>query len=154
LPLEIERKFLVIPGWRPSTPGTPFRQGYIASSPGRTVRVRIEGTEGRLTLKGPATGFSRAEFEYPIPLADAQELLDTLCTSPLVEKTRHLVPFEGHTWEVDVFGGLNAGLIVAELELATEDEAFARPPWLGPEVTSDPRYANSRLAVEPYTTWT
>lgn len=151
---EIERKFLVNQAlWSPQTPGTRFRQGYIAASVGRTVRVRVEGDQGRLTLKGPPQGVSRAEFEYPIPIADAEELLTTLCDGPLVEKTRYLVEHRGHTWEVDVFAGENEGLVVAELELESEDEAFERPAWLGAEVSHDPRYANSRLAQVPWKTW-
>jgi adenylate cyclase len=150
---EIERKFLVDGRWSPPGPGTPFCQGYIASAPGRTVRVRIEGTEGRLTIKGPASGLTRSEFEYPIPLDDARELLESLCDRPFVEKVRYRVPHGNHVWEVDVFGGENAGLVVAEVELGAEDEDFSRPEWLGPEVSHDPRYANSRLAQVPYRTW-
>ena len=151
---EIERKFLVnLALWSPPGSGTPFSQGYIPTAEGRTVRVRIEGTEGRLTIKGPAQGLTRAEFEYPIPVEDARQLLDTLCSQPLVEKVRFRVPVGRHTWEVDVFGGLNQGLVVAEIELVDEEEAFECPPWLGDEVSHDPRYANSQLSKVPYTAW-
>jgi len=152
--LEIERKFLVDSSvWHPTGAGTAYEQAYIATrEPGVTVRVRIQGSEARLTLKGPSHGAVRSEFEYPIPVADARELLDTLCEEP-VRKTRYLVEHDGNTWEVDVFTGANEGLIVAELELESEDQAFTRPPWLGTEVTGDPRYANSQLAQHPYSRW-
>jgi CYTH domain-containing protein len=151
---EIERKFLVnLNLWKTTQPGTPFSQGYIPTGPGRTVRVRIEGKEGRLTIKGPPQGLTRAEFEYPIPAEDARQMLDTLCEHPLVEKVRHRVRVGRHIWEVDVFDGLNQGLVLAEIELDREEEAFERPEWLGAEVSHDPRYANSQLAKVPYTTW-
>jgi len=154
LPHEIERKFLVRRElWSPTGPGTPFRQAYIGTNPGRTVRVRVEGDQGRLTLKGPTQGLTRAEFEYSIPLADAEALLATLCDSPVVEKIRYHIPIGAHVWEVDVFQGANAGLVVAEIELDAEDEAFDKPAWVGEEVSFDPRYANTRLAQKPFTTW-
>ena len=150
---EIERKFLLLPGrWQPTGDGARLRQGYL-STEGATVRVRSDGARGWLTIKGPRTGISRGEFEYEIPLADAHQLLDTLCRRPLIEKVRHTFDHAGHTWEVDVFEGENAGLVVAEIELEREDETFARPDWLGEEVSEDARYTNSRLGQNPYQTW-
>jgi CYTH domain-containing protein len=150
--VEIERKFLVVgTAWR-STPGTPYRQGYLNRDKERTVRVRLAGEQAFLTVKGATQGATRAEFEYPIPLADAEQLLE-LCDGPIIEKMRHVIAHEGSTWEVDEFSGQNAGLVIAEIELAAEDQAFARPDWLGSEVTHDPRYYNSSLAAHPYSTW-
>jgi adenylate cyclase len=151
--VEIERKFLVRRElWAPASSGTLFRQGYLSREKGRTVRVRRAGDKGFLTIKGEEKGLVRAEFEYEIPVADADELL-TMCGSPLIEKRRHEVPYEGHTWEVDEFLGANAGLLVAEIELDDPAEEFARPPWVGGEVTSDRRYLNSNLVVHPYSEW-
>ncbi len=150
--IEIERKFLVKgDAWRNDS-GVQYRQGYLNRDKARTVRVRIAGEAGFLTIKGQSTGATRAEFEYPVPLNDAQALL-ALCDGPLVEKTRYIVWHAGHRWEVDEFAGDNAGLVVAELELASEDEAFERPAWLGAEVTHDPRYFNSNLATLPFCSW-
>ncbi len=149
---EIERKFLVDPAWRPKDEGTYFKQGYLSSVKERVVRVRIAGPEAKLTIKGVTTGVSRAEYEYEIPLADAKELLD-LCEQPLIEKRRHLEIVGGKQFEIDVFLGANAGLVIAELELAAEDEAFERPPWLGAEVSGDERYYNNNLIAHPFTTW-
>jgi CYTH domain-containing protein len=152
--IEIERKFLLAnDGWRGL--GTPIlmRQGYLAADPVRTVRVRIEGERAVLTIKGKSSGASRGEWEYEIPVADAAELLDGLCEQPLVEKVRHRIDHAGHTWEVDEFHGLNAGLVVAEIELAAEDEAFEKPDWIGQEVTGDKRYYNSSLIRTPYSHW-
>ncbi len=152
---EIERKFLVNGSlWRPDpSKGVHYRQGYLSSEPGRTVRVRVAGGQGYLTIKGPTTGITRLEFEYPIPLPDANQLLDVLCQHPLIEKVRYREPWHGFTWEVDQFEGENAGLIVAELELPTADTPFNRPPWLGQEVSDDPRYFNSALAQRPFRDW-
>jgi adenylate cyclase len=150
--IEIERKFLVLgDAWRQATP-TRFSQGYLNRDKARTVRVRIAGSQGFLTIKGLSQGATRAEFEYPVPLADAQALL-ALCDGPCIEKDRHLVVHAGHTWEVDEFFGANAGLVVAELELRSEGESFERPPWLGEEVTHEPRYFNSSLASLPFSLW-
>lgn len=150
--VEIERKFLVTgDAWRNGS-GVLYRQGYLNRDKGRTVRVRIAGDAAFLTIKGQSVGATRAEFEYPIPVADAQALL-ALCDGPLIEKTRYLVLHAGHQWEVDEFAGDNAGLVVAELELASEDEAFDSPAWLGEEVTHDARYFNSNLATHPYRSW-
>ncbi len=152
MPTEIERKFLVkSDGWR-TEKGIHLSQGYLSRDKGRTVRVRIAGETAWLTIKGLTTGISRAEFEYEIPVADAVQLLK-LCDGPIVEKTRHIVDYEGTTWEVDDFHGANAGLVVAEVELDAEDEAFETPPWIGEEVSGDVRYANSSLSVRPFCDW-
>lgn len=152
--IEIERKFLVAgDGWRQqATQQTRFSQGYLSRDPARTVRVRIAGEAAFLTIKGKTTGATRAEFEYAVPVADAQQLL-ALSDGPVVEKIRHLCPFAGMTWEVDEFLGANAGLVVAEIELASEHQAFERPAWLGDEVTGDGRYVNANLAVNPFSSW-
>jgi len=152
--IEIERKFLVSgDGWRPqATQQTRFSQGYLSRDPARTVRIRVAGERAFLTIKGATTGATRAEFEYEVPVADAQQLL-SMCDGPVVEKIRHFCPFDGMTWEVDEFLGANAGLVVAEIELDTEGQAFARPAWLGAEVTGDARYVNANLAVRPFTSW-
>jgi adenylate cyclase len=152
--IEIERKFLVAgDDWRqPVERQTHFSQGYLSRDPARTVRVRIAGDTAFLTIKGATRGATRAEFEYEIPLADARQLL-ALCDGPVVEKIRHLCLFDGMTWEVDEFLGANAGLLVAEIELADEGQVFARPGWLGAEVTGDGRYVNANLAVNPFTRW-
>jgi len=152
--IEIERKFLLAhDGWRGQGTPTRMRQGYLAADPVRTVRVRIEGDAAVLTIKGKSTGASRGEWEYPIPVADAAELLDGLCEQPLVEKTRHRIAHAGHVWEVDEFFGDNAGLVVAEIELASEDEVFEKPDWIGREVTGEVRYYNSSLMRRPYKDW-
>lgn len=152
---EIERKFLVnSEAWRAAaTRAVSMRQGYLASSPASSVRVRIEGDEARLNIKSATLGISRTEYEYPIPLEDALEILETLCGDATVTKTRHFVEHAGHVWEVDEFSGPNAGLVVAELELESASETFARPPWLGEEVSHDRRYYNVCLIDHPYCDW-
>lgn len=150
--VEIERKFLVIGQPWQQAPGVWFRQGYLNRDKARTVRVRVAGDAAFLTIKGVSVGATRAEFEYPIPLADAEALL-ALCEGPLVEKTRYLLDHAGTRWELDVFAGDNAGLVVAEVELLSEDQVFAHPDWLGAEVTQDARYFNSNLARHPYRQW-
>ena len=151
---EIERKFLVVgDGWRSAAEGTLIRQGYIPTQDARTVRVRQAGDRAYITLKGPAVGLVRPEFEYPIPLEDAQTILETLCQPPLIEKTRHRLPLGPVVWEIDEFWGDNQGLIVAEVELTDPDQVIERPDWLGTEVTNDLRYQNSNLARHPFTTW-
>ncbi|MFM6193514.1 MAG: CYTH domain-containing protein [Planktothrix sp.] len=148
---EIERKFLVKgDGWRSLGVGEIYRQGYIANNNGRTVRVRVVGEQGYLTIKGSTTGMKRAEFEYKIPVEDAQELLETLCDRPLIEKTRYKILMGDLTWEVDEFWGENQGLILAEVELETEYQNIDIPDWIGEEVTSDPRYYNSNLVKNPF----
>jgi len=152
--IEIERKFLPAnDGWRGLGQPTLMRQGYLVADPVRTVRVRIEGERAVITIKSKTTGASRGEWEYEIPVPDAAELLDRLCEQPLVEKVRHRIGYQGHTWEVDEFQGENAGLVVAEIELDSEDEAFDTPDWIGREVTGDPRYYNSSLIRLPYAKW-
>ena len=152
--IEIERKFLLAnDAWRGQGQPTLMRQGYLVADPVRTVRVRIEGERAVLTIKGKTTGAARGEWEYDIPIADATELLDGLCEQPQVEKIRHRIEHAGHTWEVDEFLGLNAGLVVAEIELGAEDEAFEKPDWIGVEVTGDKRYYNSSLIRQPYSQW-
>ena len=152
---EIERKFLVRDDtWRVSVATTePMRQGYLASSPECNVRIRLAGDRAWLTIKGRTVGATRPEYEYAIPPAEAAELLERLCLRPQIEKTRHRVPYAGHCFEVDVFHGANEGLVLCEVELGSEGEVVELPPWLGREVTGDPRYFNARLALRPYTTW-
>ena len=151
---EIERKFLVAnPSFLTSLSGSHVKQGYIPGKTRSAARIRICDGVGFLTLKSETRGITRSEFEYEIPLDDAEEMLDILCGRPLIEKTRYLVEWKGHVWEVDVFQGDNEGLIVAEIELATVDQAFAKPPWLGREVSLDARYFNSNLARTPYVNW-
>jgi CYTH domain-containing protein len=151
---EIERKFLVTgDSWRGGGTSAVFRQGYLSTVKERTVRVRAAGDKGVLTIKGITVGASRAEFEYAIPVEDADTMLDELCEVPIIEKTRDIVEVDGTTWEIDEFGGVNEGLIVAEVELDSPDEEFTRPDWLGDEVTDDPRYFNANLVAHPYTEW-
>ncbi len=150
---EIERKFLLADdSWRDGTPGVRIAQGYLSQDPDRTVRVRIAGENAWLTIKGRTAGITRAEFEYEIPLADAQTLLE-LCPPSVIDKTRHRVPYGRHVWEIDVFHGENEGLIVAEVELADEAIQPEIPPWIGREVSSDARYFNSCLATAPFKKW-
>ncbi|MDT8441913.1 MAG: CYTH domain-containing protein [Desulfuromonadales bacterium] len=151
--IEIERKFLVIgEPWRDS-PGVAFRQGYLCTDPARTVRVRLAGAHGYLTIKGESHGATRTEYEYEIPAAEAQEMLDQLCPGPQIEKTRYRLDEDGLIWEVDVFAGENAGLVLAEVELDDEGQEIALPAWVGREVTGDPRYYNASLSRRPFTTW-
>ena len=152
---EIERKFLVISdSWRGQVQGQAYCQGYIATArPGHSVRIRIAGDRGYLTIKGPSTGLSRAEFEYPIPIADAQEMLETLCIRPFIEKVRYRLPIGNLIWEIDEFKGENAGLIIAEVELQSEEQSIERPDWIGTEVSGDPRYYNASLVKRPYSQW-
>lgn len=151
---EIERKFLVRnDAWRTEADdGVECRQGYLCTDAAKTVRVRQMGTRGFLTVKGRTEGCSRDEFEYEIPITDAQALF-ALCDA-IVEKRRYLISYEGMSWELDVFEGDNIGLMVAEIELESEDQPFINPAWLGDEVTGDPRYYNAVLAQNPFSTWT
>jgi adenylate cyclase len=152
--VEIERKFLLVgDAWRELAAPSLLRQGYLNADPERTVRVRIEGQGAWLTIKSKNVGAARGEWEYPIPLAEAAELLDRVCARPLIEKYRRRIAYRGHTWEGDEFLGENAGLAVAEIELSSEGEAFARPAWIGEEVTGDPRYYNSSLIRLPFSQW-
>ncbi|MBR0109928.1 MAG: CYTH domain-containing protein [Bacteroidales bacterium] len=155
--LEIERKFLVAGEYKSfASSSERITQGYLSSASGRTVRVRIRGDRGWLTIKGPSKdgGISRFEWEMEIPLPDARALLE-ICEPGVIDKTRWLVPAgDGiHTWEVDEFHGENAGLVVAEIELRSDSDAFERPSWLGPEVTGDRRYYNSMLTLHPFSEW-
>lgn len=152
--LEIERKFLVHgKPWRESSKRLPIIQGYLSSgSRARaTVRVRVGPEKAWLTVKGPSTGISRPEYEFKVPHSDGEAML-ALCDR-VVEKTRHHLQVGDHIWEIDVFKGPNAGLVVAEIELESEDEVFERPDWLGEEVSLDKRYRNAALAKRPYSTW-
>ena len=152
--IEIERKFLVrSDAWRSARDGILYRQGYLCTDPQRTVRIRIGGGTAILAIKGHGDGLARPEFEFPIPAADAEELLEHCCLQPPVEKYRYLVPHAGLTWEVDEFLGANHGLILAEIELEQADQPVALPPWVGAEVTGDPRYYNAYLARQPYAGW-
>lgn len=151
---EIERKYLVVgEAWR--SPGTAIRlrQGYLSTVKERTVRVRVAGDAGYLTVKGITRGATRTEFDYEIPVADADLMLDELCERPLIEKTRHLVVHGDRNWEIDEFGGVNTGLVVAEVELEDEAQSIDLPAWVGDEVTADPRYFNSNLIAHPYSRW-
>ncbi len=152
---EIERKFIVKGDFSKDVFNSQrIVQGYLSSSPGRTVRVRIRGEKGYLTIKGPSDdkGLSRHEFEYEIPMTDAEQLLK-FCEPGAIDKVRHLARVGTHVWEIDVFFGANEGLVMAEIELASEDEPFEMPAWVGEEVSGDRRYYNSMLTHHPYTLW-
>jgi adenylate cyclase len=152
--IEIERRFLVQGNsWREGKEGMRYRQGYLSSDPDCTVRVRIAGTDGFLTIKGRTSGLSRLEFEYPIPPVDALEMLAQLCRGPQIEKDRYERHHCGHRWVVDVFFGRNHGLILAEIELTEPGQSVPLPDWVGPEVSTDPRYFNVNLARHPYSEW-
>jgi adenylate cyclase len=154
MPLEIERKFMVIhDGWRRPGRGIRYRQGYLSTDPGRSVRIRSGAGKAFITIKGQTVNRTRAEYEYPVPVDDAEELLDSLCLRPLIEKTRHIVEHAGLHWEVDEFDGANAGLVIAEVELAAANQHIQLPDWVGEEVTDDPRYYNVSLIEHPYSTW-
>ncbi len=151
--VEIERKFLVHRDRLPSPEwSTSIEQGYVADAVA-TVRVRIEDERGFLTLKGRPTGLSRPEFEYPVPLEDARAMLDVLCASARIRKVRHRYQVGGHLWEVDVFGGENEGLIIAEVELQSATESMELPDWVDREVSEDPRFFNSALMHHPFREW-
>jgi adenylate cyclase len=151
---EIERKFLTKgDGWRSLASGTMYRQGYLSTVKERTVRVRTVGDRGFLTIKGVTTGVTRAEYEYEIPVAEANAMLDGLCERPLIEKSRYRIVHGGLLWEVDEFFGENQGLVIAEVELAEEGQRIELPSWVGEEVSDDPRYFNSNLSRNPFTRW-
>ena len=157
---EIERKFLLANDrWREQADaGITVRQGYLTDSSSgseqkSSIRIRIAGEQANLNIKSATLGITRQEYEYPIPLADAHALLDSLADGPLIEKTRYHVQHGAHTWEIDVFTGDNQGLVVAEIELGAEDEAYERPAWLGEEVSDDPRYYNVCLVKHPFKDW-
>ncbi len=158
MPVEIERKFLLTDK-PPVVAGVEMVQGYLCKDPDRTIRVRLErggdgGKEDRavLSVKGKPVGLTRPEYEYSIPIDEAQELME-LCIGSLVEKTRYRHHVGKHVWEVDVFHGENEGLVVAEIELSAEAESYDKPDWIGAEVSSDLRYANSNLSINPYRQW-
>ena len=152
--MEIERKYLMASdGWRGLAEGVDYRQGYLSTVKERTVRVRTIADRGFLTIKGISTGASRREYEYEIPAGEAHEMLDELCERPLIEKRRFEITHGGLIWEIDEFSGDNAGLIIAEVELESEDQLIDIPSWIGDEVTGDPRYFNSSLVANPFSTW-
>jgi len=151
--IEIERKFLVKDAiWKDGATGTRYVQAYLSTDPQRTVRLRMAGSEAWLTIKGPTAGNTRPEFEYSIPPADAEQIL-ALCLRPFIEKIRYRIEYQGRIWEVDEFLGDNQGLVVAEVELADEGEALELPPWIGEEVSDEPRYFNANLIAHPYSRW-
>jgi adenylate cyclase len=153
--VEIERKFLVVGDqWRHDVEqSTHIVQGYLANAGRATVRVRIKGGDAFLTIKGRTEGISRSEYEYQIPVEDARAMLAELAQGPVIDKVRHLVPAAGHMWELDVFAGDNEGLVMAEVELSSDDEAVELPAWAGAEVSDDDRYYNVNLAARPYRSW-
>jgi CYTH domain-containing protein len=152
--IEIEHKFLVVSdAWRGLVQGVHYRQGYLSKTGGVTVRVRAGGGTGYVTIKGRRTGYARPEFEYEIPVDDANTMIDTLARGRVVQKTRYRILHRDLIWEVDEFHGANAGLVIAEVELEDEAQPFEKPEWVGDDVTLDNRYANSRLAIEPYREW-
>jgi adenylate cyclase len=153
--IEIERKFLLKDDcWREQViTSTRISQGYLTQNEGKSsVRVRLSGDKANLNIKSRELAISRQEYEYSVPVEDAQKMLDTLCTG-IIDKVRHHVEFQGHTWEIDEFLGDNSGLIVAEIELESEDSKFPPPDWLGKEVSHDPRYYNVNLISHPYCRW-
>lgn len=153
MPLEIERKFLVIGSpWTNWGAGKLLRQGYLSRSKSAVTRIRIDSEVGYFTIKGKTVGISRVEYEYEIPLEDAQSLL-LLCEGHIIEKKRWKVPHGKHVWDFDVFEGVNQGLVIAEIELSDPDELFDKPSWLGEEVSHDPRFFNASLAQKPWSEW-
>jgi adenylate cyclase len=153
--IEIEHKFLLATAdWRKQIQkSVKYKQGYLSSQPSSSIRVRIADTHAWLNIKSATIGTQRLEFEYEIPLPDAEQIITTLCAKPLIEKTRHFVPNDHNLWEIDEFEGDNQGLIVAEIELSEVGQHFTKPPWLGAEVTHDLRYYNNNLTVNPYKNW-
>ncbi|MCJ0742382.1 CYTH domain-containing protein [Pedobacter montanisoli] len=153
--IEIEHKYLVnLDIWKNIIPdkSVEIRQAYLQTDPEKTIRIRTKDKSGFITIKGKTVGASRLEFEYEIPIADANELINAFCSN-LIEKTRHIVTHDSNIWEVDEFKGLNEGLIVAEIELTSEDEKYSIPNWLDKNVTDDPRYTNSNLTIKPFKAW-
>lgn len=154
MPKEIERKFLVKDlSFKALSTGILFKQGYISVKSKTTVRIRIVGDRGFITIKGPSAGISRSEYEYEIPVKDADEMLKDLCSKPIIEKYRYTLEYEGFIWEIDVFSKENEGLIVAEIELDSENQEFPKPDFIGEEVTYDHMYQNSNLVCHPYKSW-
>lgn len=150
---EIERKFLVRTSDYPRKDGVVYRQGYLPTERGTTVRVRTADTAAFITIKGPTVGLSRKEYEYSIPVADANEMLSSLCSGYIVEKVRYRVPQGDLTWEVDEFQGENKSLVVAEVELSSANQGVTIPNWVGEDVSADPRYTNLALSRKPYGFW-
>jgi adenylate cyclase len=151
---EIERKFLVTSDkWRGDSQGVKFRQGYLSTEPGRTVRVRLEGEEGKLTIKGKKENGTGDEYEYNIPGDEAAYLINHLCLKPVIEKMRYKINYHGNIWEIDEFFGENLGLIIAEIELGSVDQKFDKPEWIGEDVTEDHRYKNANLVKNPFNMW-
>ena len=152
--LEIEKKFLIKnDNWKETVlEEKEISQGYLSANPNRTVRVRIMGKDGFITIKSKSKSSVRSEFEYEIPIDDAKELME-LCEKPILAKTRHFVKHENHNWEIDVFEKENKGLVVAEIELTRENESFLIPDWIGNEVTEETKYYNSQLIQNPYSNW-
>lgn len=151
---EIERKFLIRDASIvDSLAGERLTQGYLSHDKNATVRVRLTGNQAWLTIKGKTVGATRSEFEYPVPQEDARQMLDELCNAGVIDKTRYRLPQGELCWEIDVFHGDNDGLIVAEIELPSEDTPFDKPDWLGEEVTGDARYYNSALSSTPFSQW-
>lgn len=152
---EIERKFLVIADtWKGQVrQSVRCRQGYLCGNETSSIRIRVCEEDARLNIKSATLGITRDEFDYPVPLADALRMLERLCDGPLIEKTRHIVDHAGHVWEIDVFEGENRGLVVAEVELSSENESFEMPDWVGGEVSHDARYYNTSLVRHPYSRW-
>ena len=150
---EIERKFLVRTKSYSKTDGVSYRQGYLPTEKATTVRIRTAGNQGYITIKGATVGLSRKEYEYPISVEDANEMLSTLCTGHLIDKVRYRVEHEGLMWEVDEFKAENEGLVVAEVELSREDQLITLPPWVGNEVSTDSRYTNFALSRRPFSLW-
>jgi len=153
--VEIEHKFLLAnDDWRKYIDrSVKYRQGYLSSQPTSSIRIRIDGKQAWLNIKSATIGTHRYEYEYEIPIADANEIISNLCGKSLIEKTRHFVVDDGNLWEIDEFEGYNQGLCVAEIELSEIGQSFARPDWLGKEVTHDLRYYNNNLAIHPYSEW-
>lgn len=152
--MEIEKKYLVLNNqYKSSAASALFRQGYLSVDLERSVRVRIYNGKGFLTVKGKTKSCSREEYEYEIPIEDAQRMLENLCIRPIIEKVRYFLTFEGRKWVIDEFSGVNEGLVIAEIELESEQQTFKKPEWVGLEITSDYRYFNSNLVEKPYQSW-
>ena len=155
MPTETEHKYLVNHElWRQIVPDKSVyvRQAYLLTDPNKTIRIRTMDNSGFITIKGKTVGASRPEFEYEIPIAEANELIESFCTD-LIQKTRHYIDYENQTWEIDVFEGQNLGLIVAEIELDDKNQQYLKPHWITENVTDDRRYANSNLSLKPFSTW-
>jgi len=151
--IEIERKFLLLNNlWKSEAVGVHYKQAYLNEKGDNTIRVRIEGKQAKLTIKSKATNISRMEFEYDIPMEDAEKLF-LIAKTPAVEKYRYKIEYAGNIWEVDEFLGDNEGLVIAEIELESENQTFQKPSWIGMEVSGDKRYTNANLARNPYKNW-